>query len=97
MHRARRCALEVVLRELTTGSLPARSHFGAWRRGVAGTEVHLVPLVEWAPLGAYPREELGGRDTLQAGSKHQPRAFMPDFAPAGLTHHHPQRQLINAT
>jgi hypothetical protein len=57
-----------------------------------------------APIGETPLEavnvanrRLGGRDTLQAGSKHQPRAFMPDFAPAGLTHHHPQRQLINAT
>ena len=34
---------------------------------MAGTEVHLVPLVEWAPLGAYPREEPGGRDTLPFG------------------------------
>ena len=34
---------------------------------MAGTEVHLVPLVEWAPFGAYPREEPGGRDTLPFG------------------------------
>ena len=38
MHQARRCALECVLWELLTGPLPARFHFGAWWRGVAGTE-----------------------------------------------------------
>ena len=57
-----------------------------------------------APIGETPLQAvnvtnrgLGGRNTLQTRPKHQPRPFMPNFAIAGLTHHHPLQQLINAT
>jgi hypothetical protein len=58
----------------------------------------VAPIRE-TPLKAInvANRRLGGGDTLQTGSEHQPCAFMPDFAAAGLTHHHPQLQLINAT
>jgi hypothetical protein len=72
--------------------------------GLQETAVDCEVIEGVAPIGETPLQAvnvanrgLGGGDTLKTGSEHQPRAFMPDFVTAGLTHHHPLQQLINAT